>query len=100
MGTKETTLASHTTKDRIQDLMTTFKCINGMAPKYVQDLISIKNKTQDNMCSNNTGTILHTPKVKYQTIAAWSFRYSAPTLWNQLPKVIKVSPNLDTSGRS
>ena len=30
-------------------LMTTFKCITGIAPKYLQDLISIRNNTQDNM---------------------------------------------------
>ena len=33
-------------------LMTTFKCITGMAPKYLQDLINIKNNTWDNMCSS------------------------------------------------
>ena len=47
------------------------------------------------MCSNNSGMILHTSKVKHQTFAAWSFRYSAPTLWNQLPKFIKYSQSLD-----
>ena len=26
------------------------------------------------MHSNNTSTILHTPKVKYQTFVAWSFQ--------------------------
>ena len=36
------------TKDRTQN------------PKYLQDLISIKSNTQDNMWSNNTGTMLHT----------------------------------------
>ena len=47
------------------------------------------------MHSNNTDTILHTPKFKYQTFVAWSFRYSPPTQWNQIPKFIKDSPNLD-----
>ena len=75
--------------------MTTFKCITGMAPKYLQDLISLKMKTQDNMQSSNTGTMLHTPKVKYQTFAAQCFQYSTPTLWNPLPKFIKDSPSLD-----
>ena len=76
-------------------LTTTLKCITSLAPKFLQDLISIKNNTWDNMCSNNTSTILHTPKVKYQTFAAWSFRHSTTTLWNQLLKSIKDSPNLD-----
>ena len=76
-------------------LMTTFKCITGITPKYLWDLISIENNTWDNMQSNNTGIILHTPKVKYQTFAAWSLMYTAPTLWSQLPKHIRDSPNLN-----
>ena len=76
-------------------LMTTFKCITDMAPKYLQDLMSIKSKTWVNMQPNNTGTMLHTPKVKYQTFTAQSFRYSTPTLMNQLPQFIKDSPTLD-----
>ena len=76
-------------------LMTTFKCITGIAPKYLWDLICIRNSTWDNMQSNNTGIILHPQKVKYQTFAAWSFMYTAPTLWNQLPKHIRNSPNMD-----
>ena len=43
-------------------LTTTFKCITGMAPKYLQDLISIKGNTWDNMQSHNTGTMVHTSK--------------------------------------
>ena len=76
-------------------LMTTFKCITGMAPKYLQDLISLQSNTWDNMWSINTGTMLHTPKVRYQTFAAWSFQYSTPALQNPLPKFIKDSPTLD-----
>ena len=76
-------------------LTTTFKYITGMAPKYLQDLIIIKDYIQDSMCSNNTSTILHIRKVKYQAFMTWSFRYSVPTSWNQLPKSIKDSQNLD-----
>ena len=86
------------TQQRIEHkiLMTTFKCTTSMAPKDLQDLISIKSKTWDNMQSNNTGTMLHTAKVKFQTFAAWSFRYSVPPMYNQLPKFIKDSPTPDT----
>ena len=76
-------------------MMTTFKCIASMAPKYLQNLISLKTNTWDNMQSSNTGTMLHTPKVKYHTFAAWSFGYCVPTLWNPLPKFIKDSPTFD-----
>ena len=61
MGTKETALGSHSQRIEHKILMTC-KCITGIASKYLQDLINIKNNTQDNMWSNNTGTILHIPK--------------------------------------
>ena len=76
-------------------ILTTFKYITSMAPKYLRDLISLKSNTQDNMSSSNTGTMIHATKVKYQTYAAQSFQYSTPTLWNPLPKFIKDSPTLD-----
>ena len=45
-------------------LRTIFKCITSMAPKYLQNLISIQSNTQDNMQSNNTGTMLHKSNIK------------------------------------
>ena len=72
--------------------MTTFKHITGTAPKYLQDLISIK-ATHRTICNLTTLAPCYThQKSKYQTFAAQSFTYSAPTLWNQLPKFIKDSP--------
>ena len=94
MGTQKLHWLPITQRIEHKILTTTFKCITSTAPKYLQDLISIKNNTWD-MGFNNTGIILHIPKVKYQTFAAWSLRYSAPIVWNQLPKFIKDSPSLD-----
>ena len=68
-------------------LMTIFKCITGMASKSLQDLISIKKNRWDSMQSNNTGTILHTPKVKYQMFAAQSFLYSTPNIMESVTKI-------------
>ena len=76
-------------------LTSTFKCITGTALKYLQHLINTKKNRRDNMHSNNNGITLQRPKVKYKTIATISFNYSAPTLWNQLPRIIRESPNLN-----
>ena len=47
------------------------------------------------MRSNNKGTIIKIPKVKRETFAAMAFSYSAPTLWNRLPKHIRDLTSLD-----
>ena len=76
-------------QQRIQHkiLMTTFKCITGIAPKYPWDLISIRNNIWDNMQSNNTGIILHTPKVKYQTFAAYILFQHCGTNYQNAPEI-------------
>ena len=76
-------------------LTSTFKCITGTAPKYLEDLTKTKKNRRDNMHSNSNGITLQRPKVKYKTFATRSFKYSAPPLWNQLPKTIREFPNLD-----
>ena len=50
-------------------LTSTFKCITGTAPKYLQDLINTKENRRDNMHSNSNGITLQRPKVKYKTFA-------------------------------
>ena len=56
----------------------TFKCITKAAPKYLQELITIRRPTQKNMHSNNTGPILEIPNIKHKTFTARSFKYAAP----------------------
>ena len=46
----------------------TFRYINKVAPKYLQELITIRKPTQENMHSNNTGSTLEIPKVKHKNI--------------------------------
>ena len=71
-----------------------FKCIKKIAPKYLQELITIKKPNQENMCINNTGLTLKIPKVKHETFTARSFKHTAPTIWNSLPKVIRTCNTL------
>ena len=67
-------------------LVLTYKCIHGDAPKYLQDLITIRKPKRHNLHSNINGTLLERPQVKCKTFAAKSFSYSAPILWNLLPR--------------
>ena len=72
----------------------TFKCINKAAPRYLQELITIRNPAQDNMHSNTEGSMLEIPKIKHKTFAARSFKYAAPTTWNSLQDQIRTCNNL------
>ena len=73
----------------------THKCINNSAPRYLQDLISVKAQIWANMRSSSMGVLLNIPTVKQTTFAARSFRYVAPRLWNSLPTNIRCTNNLD-----
>ena len=61
-------------------LTLTHKCINNSAPRYLQELISVKEQKRENMRSNSIGVLLNIPTVKQTTFAARSFRHVAPTL--------------------
>ena len=64
-----------------------FKCINKAAPKYLQELITIRKPTQENMWSNNTSPI-------HKTFAVRSFKYAGPKTWHSFPKQIRTCNNL------
>ena len=82
----QTTLAASTSKDSLQILTLTHKCIQKQAPKYLQDLISIKQKQGTNLRSNEAGLLLNQPYIRHKTFASRSFKYMAPYLWNQIPR--------------
>ena len=67
-------------------LTLTHKCIQGQAPKYLQDLINIKKKQDRNLRSNDVGLLLSQPHIKHKTFASRSFKHTTPYLRNQLPK--------------
>ena len=59
-------------------VLLTFKCISKAAPKYSQELITIRKPTWEIMQSNNTSPILEISKIKHKTFAARSLKYAAP----------------------
>ena len=74
-------------------LLLTFKCIYGLAPTYLSDLISIKSNSLYNLRSTGK-LLLENPKRKIlTTLGAWSFSAAAPKLWTGLP----VEPRQATS---
>ena len=74
-------------KERIEFkiLLLTFKCIYGLAPKYLCDLIQYN-------CSSSGRTVsLHCPPYT----SSKAFSAVAPKLWNDLPQEIKQTVNIN-----
>ena len=70
-----------------------YKCIYGLAPKYLCDLIVPKITYSGLRSSNDFFCLDYTiPKSKYEENA---FSYVAPYHWNKLPYNVRMSPSLD-----
>ena len=82
-------------KKELKILTITHNCINNSAPKYLQELISVKEQKRENMRSNGMAILLNITIVKQKKFAARSFRHVAPTLWNRLPTNIRSTNVLD-----
>ena len=76
-------------------LLLTFKCIYGLAPTYLSDLISIKSNSLYNLRS--TGKLLLDRKGEMlTTLGVRSFSAAAPKLWNGLPVEIRQETPLNS----
>ena len=77
-------------------LLLTFKCIYGLAPTYLSDLISIKSNSLYNLRSTGT-LLLDYPKGKMlTTLGARSFSAAVPKLWNELPVELRQTTSLNS----
>ena len=67
-------------------LLITFKVLQGSAPKYLIDLISVLPPSLNDLRRNNKGILLSTPKrFTKVTMGDRSFMAAVPRLWNILP---------------
>ena len=74
----------------------THKCVNGIAPVYLSDLIIKKKLYRSGLRSGATGDIdLHVDFNKRKTFADRAFSHSAPLLWNKLPRALHEIDNHD-----
>jgi len=73
-------------------LLFTFKALNGKAPSYISSMIHLK-PTVRALRSNNIN-LLSVPKVNNASHGEVSFPRAAPTLWNALPKDIRMCQNI------
>ena len=66
-------------------LLLTFKCIYGLAPTYLSDLISIKSNSLYNLRSTGKLLLDHPKGKMLTTLGTRSFSAVAPKLWHSLP---------------
>ena len=77
-------------------LLLTFKCLYGLAPNYLMDLICIKKQSRYSLRSNDS-LLLELPSIKTRpTLGDRAFQSAAPYLWNALPSTIRNIKTLDT----
>ena len=73
-------------------LLLTYKAINGLAPFYLQELITLKEACRYKLHSDCDGLLQNPVKFKtLTTLGDRSFAAAAPQLWNSLPYLIRSS---------
>ena len=76
-------------------LTITYKCLNGNAPDYLSDLLSVVPASRRMLRSSNKYKQLVIPKVKRNTFTTRLFSIKAPLLWNGLPDSLHRSNNVE-----
>ncbi len=75
-------------------LLLTYKSFNGMAPKYLSDLLQRHNPTAQLRSASKH--LLVPPKVNPKRYGESSFKSASPRLWNSLPENVRASSSLDS----
>ncbi|XP_076844395.1 uncharacterized protein LOC143489331 [Brachyhypopomus gauderio] len=70
-------------------LLLTYKALHGLAPEYLQELISYYEPPRP-LRSQGAGLLL-VPKINKVTVGGRAFSCKAPQLWNNLPKCVRDS---------
>ena len=66
-----------------------FKCLNNLAPKYLKDLISLRDVKRISVRMDNDFYILKTPPPAKFSKTEAAFSYHGPKIWNSLPYNIR-----------
>ena len=82
-------------KERIKFkiLLLTFKCLHGMAPAYLSELLT--DYTPSRSLRSSSKQLLNIPKINLKSYGGRSFSYVAPVEWNELPLHIKSCNTVD-----
>ena len=78
-------------------LVLTFKSIHGLAPSYLEEIITKRPMKRTRADANNDLVI---PAIKHKTLGGRTFAYGGPKLWNSLPKKLKNCTDINIFKRS
>ena len=67
--------------------LTAFKCINNIAPKYLQSCITIRGAPLHSLRNDEDYFLLDTPHVPNYVRTSRCFSHAAPVVWNSLPYI-------------
>ena len=67
----------------------TYKCLNGIAPQYIRDIVKYKNAKYNFRYEN----MLQLPTVRTSRYGKKCFRFEAARVWNSLPTEIRCAEN-------
>ncbi|XP_049320995.1 uncharacterized protein LOC125781301 [Astyanax mexicanus] len=70
-------------------LLLTYKALHGLAPEYLQDLISCYEPPR--LLRSQGAGLLVVPKIQRSSAGGRAFSYKAPQLWNNLPEYVRDS---------
>ena len=77
-------------------LLFAFKAVHGIAPTYIQNLVSLKSQGTYNLRSSG-GILLASSTFRTKvTLGDRSLQVAAPKLWNALPRELRDIPNFLT----
>lgn len=68
-------------------LLLTYRCLNGTAPQYLDDLITRYSPARSLRSSSQS--LLVVPKTRLKTVGQRAFIFASPHEWNKLPQDIK-----------
>ena len=76
-------------------LTMTYKCLNGEAPDYLSDLLSVIPESKRMLRLSNKYKQLVVPRVKRKTFVDRSFSIMAPSLWSELPDSLQKANGVE-----
>ena len=75
-------------------LIIAFKCLYGLAPMYLSELVNRSTRTRYNLRSANSLLLVPASAKSKITLGDRSFKAAAPKLWNKLPSDLRNLSNL------
>ena len=85
-------------KFRIEFKLTilTFQAIHGLAPKYLCEMVRIKEQSTYHLRSSEEIILVQPPEKSLTRLGDTAFQFAAPRLWNRLPKDLRLLNSIST----